>query len=165
MDKLITRKEAASILGISVKTLDAARTDGLISYVQYVENGCVYFTEVGIQEYIAKCTHRAKPMERAVTYATPSVTPGRRFPRRPFSFSPASADPVRCAAECAPNRRGLPLPYPAAWHLRSRPVIFQSSGQRILDRSNRFPTFHAHPGTLPKSGTGNHSSRRSGHFL
>lgn len=55
MDKLITRKEAASILGISVKTLDAARTDGLISYVQYVENGCVYFTEVGIQEYIAKC--------------------------------------------------------------------------------------------------------------
>jgi len=38
MDKLITRKEAASILGISVKTLDAARTDGLISYVQYVEN-------------------------------------------------------------------------------------------------------------------------------
>ena len=60
MDKLITRKEAASILGISVKTLDAARTDGLISYVQYVENGCVYFTEVGIQEYIAKCTHRAK---------------------------------------------------------------------------------------------------------
>lgn len=49
MDKLITRKEAASILGISVKTLDAARTDGLISYVQYVENGCVYFTEVGFR--------------------------------------------------------------------------------------------------------------------
>ena len=60
MDKLITRKEAAGILGISVKTLDAARTDGLISYVQYVENGCVYFTEVGIQEYIAKCTHMTK---------------------------------------------------------------------------------------------------------
>ena len=72
MDKLITRKEAASILGISVKTLDAARTDGLISYVQYVENGCVYFTEVGIQEYIAKCTHRAKPMddESAIMKAT-----------------------------------------------------------------------------------------------
>ena len=71
MDKLITRKEAASILGISVKTLDAARTDGLISYVQYVENGCVYFKEVGIQEYIAKCTHRAKPMERTTTYCKP----------------------------------------------------------------------------------------------
>ena len=71
MDKLITRKEAASILGISVKTLDAVRTDGLISYVQYVENGCVYFTEVGIQKYIAKCTHRAKPMERTATYRKP----------------------------------------------------------------------------------------------
>ena len=33
MDKLITRKEAASILGISVKTLDTARTDGLPPYV------------------------------------------------------------------------------------------------------------------------------------
>lgn len=64
MDKLITRKETASILGISVKTLDAARTDGLISYVQYVENGCVYFKEVGIQEYIAKCIK--KPMKASV---------------------------------------------------------------------------------------------------
>ena len=70
--KLITRKEAASILGISVKTLDAARTDGLISYVQYVENGCRLFQrKLGIQEYIAKCTHRAKPMERAATYRKP----------------------------------------------------------------------------------------------
>ena len=68
MDKLITRKEAASILGISVKTLDAARTDGLISYVQYVQNGCVYFTDAGLQEYIAKCTHRAKPVEKSATY-------------------------------------------------------------------------------------------------
>lgn len=31
MDKLITRKEAAHLLGISVKTLDAARTDGMFS--------------------------------------------------------------------------------------------------------------------------------------
>ena len=73
MDKLITRKEAAHLLGISVKTLDAARTGGMIAYVQYVENGCVYFTEVGIQEYIAKCTHRAKTVERsnAATYRKP----------------------------------------------------------------------------------------------
>ncbi len=62
MDKLITRKEAASILGISVKTLDAGRTDGFILYVQYVENVCVYFTEVGISGVHCKCTHRAKPM-------------------------------------------------------------------------------------------------------
>ena len=33
MEKLITRKEAAEILGISIATLDAARNNGLISYV------------------------------------------------------------------------------------------------------------------------------------
>ncbi len=71
MDKLITRKEAAQFLGISIATLDAARSNGQISYVQYVENGCVYFTEAGLQEYIAKSTHRAKPMERRPTYRTP----------------------------------------------------------------------------------------------
>ena len=71
MDKLITRKEAASILGISVKTLDAVREAGQITYVQYVENGCVYFTEAGIQEYLAKCTHRAKTVERSTTYRRP----------------------------------------------------------------------------------------------
>ena len=71
VDKLIKRKEAAEMLGISLDTLDHARMEGLITYVQYVENGCVYFTEVGIQEYIAKCTHRAKPMERAATYRKP----------------------------------------------------------------------------------------------
>ena len=53
MEKLITRKEAAEILGISIVTLDAARNNGLISYVQYVQNGCVYFTAAGLQEYIA----------------------------------------------------------------------------------------------------------------
>lgn len=68
MEKLITRKEAAGILGISLATLDAARSSGLITFVQYVENGCVYFTEAGIQEYIAKCTHRAKLQEKRTTY-------------------------------------------------------------------------------------------------
>lgn len=60
MQNLISRKDAAEILGISVKTLDQARLNGLIAYVQFVENGCVYFTETAIDEYIAKCTHRAK---------------------------------------------------------------------------------------------------------
>ncbi len=71
MNKLISRKEAAEILGISLATLDAARNNGLISYVQYVENGCVYFTEAGLQEYIAKSTHRAKPLEKCTTYRSP----------------------------------------------------------------------------------------------
>ena len=52
MEKLISRKEAAKLLGISIATLDAARNSGLISYVQYVQNGCVYFTDAGLQEYI-----------------------------------------------------------------------------------------------------------------
>ena len=60
MEKLITRKEAAEILGISIATLDAARNNGLISYVQYVQNGCVYFTSAGLQEYIAKMHPQSK---------------------------------------------------------------------------------------------------------
>ena len=48
-----------------------ARNNGLISYVQYVQNGCVYFTSAGLQEYIAKCTHRAKPAEKNATYRRP----------------------------------------------------------------------------------------------
>lgn len=68
MEKLITRKEAAKILGISIATLDEARNSGLISYIQYVPNGCVYFTSVGLQEYIAKSTHRAKLIEKRETY-------------------------------------------------------------------------------------------------
>ena len=71
MEKLISRKEAAKILGISIATLDAARNNGLISYVKYVQNGCVYFTDAGLQEYIAKCTHRAKPVEKNATYRKP----------------------------------------------------------------------------------------------
>lgn len=67
MEKLITRKEAAKLLGISLTTLDEARNSGLISYVQYVPNGCVYFTNANLQEYIAKCTHRTKPTEHKDT--------------------------------------------------------------------------------------------------
>ena len=68
MEKLIKRKEAAKLLGVSITTLDEARNSGQISYVQYVPNGCVYFTEAGLQEYIAKSTHRAKPVEKKATY-------------------------------------------------------------------------------------------------
>ena len=69
MEKLITRKEAAEILGISLATLDVARNSGLISFVQYVENGSVYFTEAALQEYIARSTHRANPKkENKTTY-------------------------------------------------------------------------------------------------
>lgn len=65
--KLLTRKEAANYLGISLATLDSARNSGLISYVQYVENGCVFFTETALQEYIARFTHRATPKKENMT--------------------------------------------------------------------------------------------------
>lgn len=65
MQNLISRKDAARILGISIKTLDQARLNGMIAYVQFVENGCVYFTETAIEEYVAKCTHRAKSVEQS----------------------------------------------------------------------------------------------------
>lgn len=68
MEKVISRKEAAKLLGISLATLDEARNNGLISFVEYVPNGCVYFTDSGLQEYVAKSTHRAKPMEKRTTY-------------------------------------------------------------------------------------------------
>lgn len=42
-----------------------------ITFVQYVENGCVYFTEAALQEYVARCTHRAKPLENNATYRKP----------------------------------------------------------------------------------------------
>lgn len=74
MEKLITRKDAAKMLGISIATLDAARNNGLISYVQYVENGCVYFTETCLQEYLARCTHRAQPVENKLTYRNPRIS-------------------------------------------------------------------------------------------
>ena len=71
MEKLINRKEAAKLLGVSLTTLDEARNSGLITYIQYVPNGCVYFTDEGLQEYIAKSTHRAKQIEKKTTYRKP----------------------------------------------------------------------------------------------
>lgn len=63
MEKLLTRKEAANVLGISLTTLDAVRSAGQIAFVQYVDNGCVYFTEANLQEFVARATHRVKPRE------------------------------------------------------------------------------------------------------
>lgn len=72
LEKLITRKEAARILSISLASLDAARNNGQIAYVQFVPNGCVFFTDSGLQEYVARCTHIVKSEEPArMTYRKP----------------------------------------------------------------------------------------------
>ena len=65
MNKMYSRKEAAAMLGISVSTLDNARNAGEISYVQFVPGGCVFFTDDGLNEYIASCTHRAKKKSKS----------------------------------------------------------------------------------------------------
>ena len=54
------KKEAAKLLGISPASLDIARKNGLVSYIQYVDNGSVYFTEAGLQEYIVRSTRGPK---------------------------------------------------------------------------------------------------------
>ena len=71
MTPLHSRKETAKILGISIATLDAAKNSGLIAYVQYVRNGCVYFSDKAIMEYISRCTHPAKPADKRTTYRRP----------------------------------------------------------------------------------------------
>ena len=68
MKKLYSRKEAASMLGISLNALDLARAAGAITFVQYVPNGNVFFTEEALLEYVAKCTHQAVPESRKMTY-------------------------------------------------------------------------------------------------
>lgn len=68
MEQIYTRKEAAQILGVSITTLDTARLNGQIAYIQYVPNGCIYFTESNLKDYITKSTHRANPVIQKDTY-------------------------------------------------------------------------------------------------
>lgn len=65
MSTLLTRKEAAGRLGISVNTLDLERMAGRLAYIQRCPNGKVWITEEAIAEYLARATHPARP-ERIV---------------------------------------------------------------------------------------------------
>ncbi len=67
--KLYSRSTAANYLGISTATLDAARKKGKIAYIQYVDNGSVFFTESALDEYLAKYTHKEmQRKEERMTY-------------------------------------------------------------------------------------------------
>lgn len=57
MANLLTRKDAAARLGISVVTLDEARRCGHIAFIQRKEGGKVFFSEDAIAEYLARYTH------------------------------------------------------------------------------------------------------------
>ncbi|HAE45512.1 MAG: DNA-binding protein [Lachnospiraceae bacterium] len=67
MEALIKRKDAAKILGISVSKLDYERMSGKIAFIQYVENGCVYFTEKALRDYTERATRKADPVNTRLT--------------------------------------------------------------------------------------------------
>lgn len=64
MGTLLTRKEAAARLGISVDTLDAERTSGHLAYIQRKPGGKVWIAEEAIEEYLARATHPVRPQVR-----------------------------------------------------------------------------------------------------
>lgn len=59
--KLMTRKEAAAMLGISLPTLDQERSTGRLAYIQRKPNSKVWITDEAIAEYLARATHQARP--------------------------------------------------------------------------------------------------------
>ena len=61
MSDLLTRKEAADRLGISLMTLDAERSGGRLAYIQRKPGGKVWITQEAIDEYLARATHPARP--------------------------------------------------------------------------------------------------------
>ncbi len=65
MRTLLTRKEAAERLCISVDTLDAERASGHLAYIQRKPGGKVWITEEAIVEYLARATHPVRPPVRA----------------------------------------------------------------------------------------------------
>lgn len=58
---LLTRKEAAAHLGISVDLLDQERRTGRLAYMQRKPGSKVWITEEAIAEYLARITHQARP--------------------------------------------------------------------------------------------------------
>ncbi len=58
---LMTRKEAAARLGMSLPTLDQERNTGRLAYIQRKPGSKVWITEEAIAEYLARATHQARP--------------------------------------------------------------------------------------------------------
>lgn len=70
MCALLTRKEAAARLGVTVATLDAERAGGHIAFVQRKPGGKVWISEEALEEYIARATHQARPTVRPIRVTT-----------------------------------------------------------------------------------------------
>lgn len=69
---LLTRKEAAARLGMSLPTLDQERSTGRLAYIQRKPGSKVWITEEAIVGYLARITHPARPEIR------PTRSPYRR---------------------------------------------------------------------------------------
>lgn len=67
---LLTRKEAAATLGISLNTLDAERNNGHLAYIQRKSGGKVWITDEAIKDYLNRATHQARPEVKMATTST-----------------------------------------------------------------------------------------------
>lgn len=67
MCALLTRKEAAARLGVSLPTLDAERLSGHLAYIQRKPGGKVWISETAIEEYLARATHAVRHAPRSQT--------------------------------------------------------------------------------------------------
>lgn len=65
MGALLTRKEAAARLGITVMTLDAERNSGHLACIRRKPGGKVWIAEEAPAEYLARATHPARPDVKA----------------------------------------------------------------------------------------------------
>lgn len=66
---LMTRKEAAAKLGISVDLLDQERSTGRLAYIQRKPGCKVWITDEAIAEYLARATCQARPELRTTRTA------------------------------------------------------------------------------------------------
>lgn len=66
MPELLTRKEAAALLGITTVTLDNERNCGRLAYIQHKPGGKVWISKEAIFEYLARATHQARPIANGV---------------------------------------------------------------------------------------------------
>ena len=64
MGNLLTRKEAAAMLGVSTATLDSERSAGHLAFIQRKPGGRVWITVAAIEEYLTRATHQARPEMR-----------------------------------------------------------------------------------------------------
>lgn len=70
MSTLLTRKDAAKMLGISLVTLDSERAAGHLAYIQRKPGGKVWVTAEAIEDYLSRATHQARPQAKPVGIQT-----------------------------------------------------------------------------------------------